>query len=246
MKPDTGGVIQRRALPRPNDCTFPAAASESSARCTLRWLAPRASASAELDQDSPSARKANTPACFSSTGRARTTTSRARQGTSANPRSVAFTSASPRSILRSRPISTRKRARCDSSATLALNASKISAALGTSAGQASPRARASANRIGRVASDLRASASRTANRHASTTSASDASNASTSVRRRSRSSPRAIDRAAGVSSASRALCTSAVSAGMFARRAARSASASAARAAFVRRRRIAIPATTSS
>ena len=32
VKPGTGGVIQRRARPRPNDCTFPVAASESSAR----------------------------------------------------------------------------------------------------------------------------------------------------------------------------------------------------------------------
>jgi Transketolase, thiamine diphosphate binding domain len=48
VNPGTGGVIQRRARPRPNDCTLPAAASESSARCTVRWLAPSASASVEL------------------------------------------------------------------------------------------------------------------------------------------------------------------------------------------------------
>ena len=41
---------QRRAGPRPNDCTFPAAASKSSARCTVRGLVPSAIASAELDQ----------------------------------------------------------------------------------------------------------------------------------------------------------------------------------------------------
>jgi hypothetical protein len=48
VNPGTGGVTQRRARPRPNDCTLPAAASESSARCTVRWLAPSASARAEL------------------------------------------------------------------------------------------------------------------------------------------------------------------------------------------------------
>ena len=85
MNPGTGGVIQRRARPRPNDCTLPAAASESSARCTVRWLVPSASARAELDHDSPSARKASTAACSSSTGRASTTTSRARRGASAKP-----------------------------------------------------------------------------------------------------------------------------------------------------------------
>ncbi len=30
------GVIQRRARPRPNHCTLPAAESSSSARCTVR------------------------------------------------------------------------------------------------------------------------------------------------------------------------------------------------------------------
>ena len=84
--PGTGGVIQRRARPRPNDCTLPAAASESSARCTVRGLAPSAIASAELDHDSPSARKASTAACCSSTGGASTTTSFARRGASAKPR----------------------------------------------------------------------------------------------------------------------------------------------------------------
>src|SRR5919198_2244739 len=78
------------------------------------------------------------------------------------------------------------------------------------------------------------------------TTTSDASNASTSSSRRTRSLPLAIRRAAGVLRTRDALSTSAVSAGMRASRAARSARASAARAAFVRRRRIAIPATTSS
>jgi hypothetical protein len=56
----------------------------------------------------------------------------------------------------------------------------------------------------------------------------------------------AIRRAAGVLSTTIARSTSAVSAGMRASRAARSARASAVRAAVVRRRRIEIPAMTSS
>ena len=75
----------------------------------------------------------------------------------------------------SRPISTRSRARCDSSAWVAPNARASSASRGTSPGHASPSARASANSTGRVASETTVPASRTAWRHASTTSASDAS-----------------------------------------------------------------------
>ena len=61
----------------------------------------------------------------------------------------------------------------------------------------------------------------------------DACNASTSSSKRSRSSPRAINRAAGVSRTHNALSTSAVSAGIPASCAARAARASAARAVFV-------------
>ena len=119
-------------------------------------------------------------------------------------------------------------------------------ARGTSPGQASPSARASANKTGRVASETTMPAPRTTWRHASTTSAPDARSVSTSSSRSGRSSPRAISRAAGVSITSDALSTSAVSAGMSASRAACRARASAARAAFARRHRIAIPTTTSS
>src|SRR5499433_4026941 len=110
VNPGTGGLIQRRARPRPNDCTLPAAPSESSARYTVRWLVASASARAELDQDSPSARKASTRACSSSTGGARTTTSRARRGASANPRFVALTRArseAPCEAARLRPATAR-------------------------------------------------------------------------------------------------------------------------------------------
>ena len=83
-------------------CRPPQASRAPAARCA-GWFAS-ASAKAELDHDSPSARKASTAACSSSTGRASTTTSRARRGTARNPRFVALTPASGRSIRRSRPI----------------------------------------------------------------------------------------------------------------------------------------------
>ena len=122
MNPGIGGVIQRRARARPNDCTLPAAASESSARCTVRWLAPSASARAELDHDSPSARKASTAAC-SLLDRPRQHDDLARAARRKHESSlVALTSASVRSAARSRPISTRNRARCDSSVNFARNA----------------------------------------------------------------------------------------------------------------------------
>ena len=69
---------------------------------------------------------------------------------------------------------------------------------GTSPGHASPSARARANNTGRLASETTVPSSRTTWRHASTMNAFDASNASTSSSRRSRSSPFAIRRAAGV------------------------------------------------
>jgi hypothetical protein len=125
---------------------------------------------------------------------------------------------------------------------------------GTPARGASPSARRPAMprpargraRTAPLASETTCSASRTTRRHASTTIVPDASSASTSSSRRSRSEPRAMRRAAGVLRTSDALSTSAVSAGIRAARAARPARASAARAAFVRRRRSAIPAPTSS
>src|SRR5262249_57884527 len=52
VNPGTGGVIQRRARPRPNDRTLPPAASEPNAPCTVRWLLPSASGKAQPDRDS--------------------------------------------------------------------------------------------------------------------------------------------------------------------------------------------------
>jgi hypothetical protein len=162
---------------------------------------------------------------------------------SANPRFVALTPASVRSTVRSRPTSTRNRARCDSSASFAPNAAQ----------RACPSARLRVTlRPARVRARTTPDALRARPpcvRHARHNGTRPRRVPSTSValqhpRAGGRSSPRAIRRAAGVLRTRDALSTSAVSAGR-AWRAARSARASA-RAAFVRRRRIAIPATTSS
>ena len=56
MNPASGGDSQRCARARPIERTRPAASSSTSARWTVRWLAPRASARAEVDQAAPSAR----------------------------------------------------------------------------------------------------------------------------------------------------------------------------------------------
>lgn len=191
------GVIQRSARPRPKDCTLPAEARFSSARCTVRGLAPSAIASAELDHASPSESMASTSACLSSTGGANTTAAPARRGDSVKPCFVALTSASPRSSARRRPISTRSRARCDSSACRARKARVSSVARGTSPGQASPSARASAMRTGRVASETTSPSYRIILRQASTTRAPEASSVSTSSIRRRRSPPLPIRRATG-------------------------------------------------
>ncbi len=198
VNPGIGGVIQRRALARPNACTFPTAASESSALCTVPWLVPSAIARAELDHDSPSARNASTSPFSSSTVRPSTTISRAPRGASTNPRSVARTSTSYQSSFRSRPISTRNRMRCDSSTCFAPNALARRISLETSPGHASPRARASANNTGRVRSDTTARELRTTFRQASTMRAFEVSKVSTSSSRSGRASPFAIRRAAWV------------------------------------------------
>ena len=154
--------------------------------------------------------------------------------------------ASGRSVARSRPISTRNRARCDSSVNLApkrarsarraahLRATpRLTRARARTAPDASRATRRSARAARRAGTRRpRAPSTRTALRHP---------RAEAVAPRRA-----AIRRAAGASSTRHALSTSAASAGMRASRAARSARASAARAAFVRRRRIAMPATTSS
>src|SRR3989449_6559739 len=62
VNPASGGDSQRRARARPIERTRPAASSSTSARWTVRWLAPRASARAEVDQAAPSASSASSDA----------------------------------------------------------------------------------------------------------------------------------------------------------------------------------------
>jgi hypothetical protein len=221
---------------------LPAAASASSARCTVRWLAPSASANAELDHASPSASSASTAAWRSSTTRASTTMSAAPSGSSAKPSAVAVSFASGRSIARRRPISTRRRARCESSACLARNAAATSAFLDTSRGHASPSTRASVNSTGRRASDTLARIA-----HGMPARVDDQR-----VRLEQRlyfvephepRCPAAMSRAAGVSSARAAVSTSALSAAM---PACCAAARGLARAPRARMRRIAMPAAISS
>ena len=64
-----GGVIQRRSREPERSTTYCRQRVERT-RCTVRWLVPSAKGQGRARHDSPSARKASTPACFSSTGRA--------------------------------------------------------------------------------------------------------------------------------------------------------------------------------
>jgi hypothetical protein len=62
VNPPRGGDSQRCARARPIARTRPRPSSSTSARCTVRWLAPRASARAEVDQAAPSASSASSDA----------------------------------------------------------------------------------------------------------------------------------------------------------------------------------------
>ena len=179
-------------------------------------------------------------------GCASTTTSRASRGASTKPRPVALIAAIGRSIARSRAISTLSRARCDSSASFSRKTLATSVSRGTSSFQVSPSARTSANNTGRVASEMTLRRWRTTCRQASMMNAPEAKSASTSARTRGCSLPLASNRATGVCNIASALATSATRAGMPLRCAAVAARASAPRAASVRIRRMAMPATSSS
>ena len=132
--------------------------------------------------------------------------------------------ASGRSLARSRPISTRSRARCDSSACLAPNARASSASrddvgrpgLGERAGEREQ------HRTPASETDHVSALTRTTWRQASTTSAFDACNASTSSSSRALLAARDQARRRRARARAGALSTSAISAGMPASRAARS------------------------
>src|SRR5688572_8243237 len=80
VNPASGGASQRRARARPMERTRPADSRSAIARCTVRWLAPRASASAEVDHAAPSESSATRDAWSPSMGGASTTTSRPARG----------------------------------------------------------------------------------------------------------------------------------------------------------------------
>ena len=190
----------------PSDCRVPAA------RCACS--APSARASAELDHASPSASRASTGHVLHlSVGRARARRGRGAARAQSRPRSPRFRQPSPAPCAGDR---FRRAVARDAihRHVCARNARASSAARGTSPGHASASARASANRTGRVSSEITSLAWQTARRQASTTSAFDASNDSISSSRRRRSSPRAMSRAAGMSRMRAAPLTSAASEGM--------------------------------
>ena len=150
------------------------------------------------------------------------------------------------SALRSRPISTRSRARCDSSACLPGRRARSACPRDTSSGHASPSARPARTAPDASQAEQSSSAARTTLRQASTTTLRRRAAASTSSSRRSRFSPRA-DHPGGrrVEDARRPVDLGRQR-GDPSSRAQRVGPTSAALAASVRRRRIAIPATTSS
>ena len=243
-KPGTGGVSQRRARPRPNDCTR--------ARGRERVERPLHGALAGAERQRQGRARPGLPVGEQRRDRrmlGRRPAAPARRprgawrGASAKPRCVAPMPASGRSIRRSRPISTRSRARCDSSASLPPNAPRdqqlargiAGPGLGQRAGEREQ------DRAPRQRHHACAGRGPDAGRRRRP-SAPEACSASTSSSRSGRSAPPAISRAAGVRSARDALSTSAISAAIPACRAARSARASAARAAAARSRRRAIPA----
>ena len=123
VNPGTGGVSQRRARPRPNDCTRPAVCQrvERALHACAGSCRARAPAPSSTRLRRRRATRAPPHARRRSAAPARRPW-RSRRGASAKPRVVALTLASARSSARSRPISTRSRARCDSSACVAPNA----------------------------------------------------------------------------------------------------------------------------
>jgi hypothetical protein len=62
VNPVSGGDSQRRERARPIERTVPAVSSSTSARWTVRWLAPKASARADVDQAAPSESSATSDA----------------------------------------------------------------------------------------------------------------------------------------------------------------------------------------
>ena len=235
--------------PGPGRQTAPCrrSASCSSARCTLRALTPSAIASAELDQASPSASSARIAACsvFGDRRQHDHLACRPRRQHEAPLGGVDLGEAGK---LRAKPPDLDPKPRPVRFIGIPCPEGPPNQHIAARHRRASPQpapAR-SANSTGRVASGTVARPSCTTLRQASTIRAGESSSASTSSSSNTRSLPRVISRAAGCSSSSATLSTSAVSAGNAGDSAACSARASALRAGFVLRRRIAMPAPASS
>ncbi len=178
------------ARPLPKDRTVPASSRKRRSRCTVRALVPSARARDEVDHDLPSASSASRAGCRSSVIGSRMAIADDGRGVRTKPRRVARSSAIARSSLRKRAISTRRRARCDSSATLPPNALAIRTSLGASSGQASASSRTSANSTGREARPrVFVPLVLIERRQASTMKRPDANSASTSSSRSRRRSP---------------------------------------------------------
>ena len=150
MKPGTAGLSSGALARDRYDCTLPAPqASRAPAARYVRSRRAQATEPSSTRIRRRQGRRARPRTGLRQAAPARPLL-RARRGASANPCVVAVTSAKPLSVRRSRPISTRSRARCDSSASFAPKARARSMPLGTSPGQASASARASANNTGRL------------------------------------------------------------------------------------------------
>ena len=153
MKPGSDAVIQRRARPRPWDRTLSPAASWSSARCTVRWLASKrereGGARPRFTVGEKGDHRRMLP--FDRTRQHHELTCATRH--QPKPKLRRAHARQRRSSVRSLPISTRKRARCDSSACFARKARLTSGSLDRWPGQTSPTDRASTNNTGRRVSE---------------------------------------------------------------------------------------------
>ena len=161
VNPATGGVIQRRARPCPNDCTLPATANCSSARCTLRWPVP---APAPAPNSTRPPHRQATPAPPRAAPRSAAPAPPPRAPGAAPAQNLAWSH-------RSRPACRVRREAARSRPAAARDAIHRHACrrrparrvlfLDTSPGHASASVRASANSTGRVASEIAVSPLRT-------------------------------------------------------------------------------------
>jgi len=137
-----------------NYCTCPLSARESSARCTVRWLDPIASSSAEAQHYLTAGEEASTqraplrPAAPARRPHARATRPPPQPFVASRSRPATFEAPS------NRPISTRNRARCDSSANFCADAPREASWPSARLGPRFAQARSSANNNRTLASEI--------------------------------------------------------------------------------------------